>query len=243
MNSMNVVELRQYTLRPGQRGVLIDLFDREFVETQEEVGIGVIGQFRDEDDPDRFVWIRAFSDMDARRDALTAFYVNGAAWREHSAAARATMLDTTNALLLRPARPHSGFTPPASRRPPAGPDALPGSRVAVTIYYRNTTLDEDFLSFFEHSLAPVMAATGAAPLAYFATEAAENTYPALPVREGENVFVWLARFADPAQRREHEQRLAQCTYWHQKVLPDLSQRLSASPQHLRLAPTAGSRLR
>jgi hypothetical protein len=26
-----VVELRQYALRPGQRDVLIDLFDREFV--------------------------------------------------------------------------------------------------------------------------------------------------------------------------------------------------------------------
>jgi hypothetical protein len=30
-----VVELRQYTLRPGQRDVLIDLFDRELVESQE----------------------------------------------------------------------------------------------------------------------------------------------------------------------------------------------------------------
>ena len=34
-----VVELRQYTLHPGKRDVLMDLFDREFVETQEEVGI------------------------------------------------------------------------------------------------------------------------------------------------------------------------------------------------------------
>ena len=44
-----VVELRQYTLYPGKRDVLIDLFDREFVETQEEVGIKIIGQFRDFD--------------------------------------------------------------------------------------------------------------------------------------------------------------------------------------------------
>lgn len=33
-----IVELRQYTLRPGQRDALIDLFDLEFVETQEAVG-------------------------------------------------------------------------------------------------------------------------------------------------------------------------------------------------------------
>ena len=42
-----VVELRQYTLRPGQRDVLIDLFDREFIESQEAEGMAIVGQFRD----------------------------------------------------------------------------------------------------------------------------------------------------------------------------------------------------
>jgi hypothetical protein len=58
-----VVELRQYTLRPGQRDVLVELFDREFVESQEAVGMELIGQFRDLDRPDRFVWLRGFPDM------------------------------------------------------------------------------------------------------------------------------------------------------------------------------------
>ncbi len=52
-----IVELRQYTLREGRRDELIDLFDREFVETQEQLGIAVLGQFRDLDRPDRFVWL------------------------------------------------------------------------------------------------------------------------------------------------------------------------------------------
>lgn len=52
-----VVELRRYTLHPGRRDVLIDLFDRELVESQEAVGMAVLGQFRDLDDPDRFVWL------------------------------------------------------------------------------------------------------------------------------------------------------------------------------------------
>ena len=58
-----VLELRQYTLRAGQRDVLIDLFDRELVETQEAVGMSVVGQFRDLDRPDRFVWLRGVTDM------------------------------------------------------------------------------------------------------------------------------------------------------------------------------------
>lgn len=49
MNALRcpVVELRQYTLHPGRRDVLVDLFDREFVESQEAVGATVLGQFRD----------------------------------------------------------------------------------------------------------------------------------------------------------------------------------------------------
>src|SRR4029450_5728460 len=61
-----VVELRQYTLYPGRRDALIDLCDREFVESQEATGIVVIGQFRDMDNPDRFIWLRGFADMPAR---------------------------------------------------------------------------------------------------------------------------------------------------------------------------------
>ncbi len=61
-----IVELRQYTLHPGRRDALIDLFDREFVESQEALGMKIIGQFRDLDNPNRFVWLRGFRDMPSR---------------------------------------------------------------------------------------------------------------------------------------------------------------------------------
>ena len=96
-----IVELRQYTLRPGRRDELIELFDREFVETQEALGIVVLGQFRDLDDPDKFVWLRSFPDMVARKEALTAFY-GGPVWAAHRDQANATMIDSDDVLLLRP---------------------------------------------------------------------------------------------------------------------------------------------
>src|SRR5215510_9567490 len=83
-----VVELRQYTLRPGKRDTLIDLFERELVEAQEAVGMKIIGQFRDLDDPDRFVWLRGFPDMSTRGRALEAFY-DGPVWARHRVAANA----------------------------------------------------------------------------------------------------------------------------------------------------------
>ena len=61
-----VVELRQYNMKPGGRDVLIGMFDGIFVEAQEAAGNTVLGQFRDLDRPDRFVWLRGFKDMAAR---------------------------------------------------------------------------------------------------------------------------------------------------------------------------------
>src|SRR5215470_12713383 len=76
----HILELRQYTLKPGARDTLIKLFDREFVETQEAEGMRVVGQFRDLDRPDRFVWLRGFPDMTVRARALDAFY-HGPTWK------------------------------------------------------------------------------------------------------------------------------------------------------------------
>jgi NIPSNAP len=95
-----IVELRQYTLHPGKRDVLIELFDRELVESQEALGMTVLGQFRDVDDPDRFVWLRGFRDMTNRAEGLSAFY-GGPVWQRHREAANATMIDSDNVLLLR----------------------------------------------------------------------------------------------------------------------------------------------
>ncbi|MGW4610216.1 NIPSNAP family protein [Streptomyces sp. NPDC004532] len=100
---MSIVELRQYTLHPGARETLIELFEREFVIGQQSVGITVGGRFRDLDDPNRFVWLRAFPDMTRRRRSLEAFYT-GPVWREHREAANATMIDSDDVLLLRAAR-------------------------------------------------------------------------------------------------------------------------------------------
>ncbi len=98
--STNLIELRQYLLHAGHRDTLIDVFDREFVEAQEAVGMDVLGQFRDPQRPDYFVWFRGFPDMTARHESLTAFY-DGPVWARHRDVANATMIDSDNVMLLR----------------------------------------------------------------------------------------------------------------------------------------------
>src|SRR5262245_19142049 len=103
-----VVELRQYTLKPGQRDTLIKLFERHFVESQEAAGMTLVGQFRDRHRDDRFVWLRGFSSMESRHQALETFY-GGPVWAAHRDAANSTMLDADNVLLLKPAKPELAF--------------------------------------------------------------------------------------------------------------------------------------
>lgn len=68
----NVVELRQYTVRPGRREDLIELFDGTFADPLDATGMTVIGQFRDLDRPDRFVWIASPGNYAAYQATLDA---------------------------------------------------------------------------------------------------------------------------------------------------------------------------
>ncbi|MGI5493155.1 NIPSNAP family protein [Microtetraspora malaysiensis] len=234
-----IIELRQYTLHPGQRDVLIELFDRELVESQEAGGMAVLGQFRDLDDPDRFVWLRGFGDMPSRAEALAGFY-GGPVWKAHGPAANATMIDSDNVLLLRPAATRSGFPATAAVRPPVGGATPPPSLVLATIYRRDRPFDEAFTDFFDREVRTLLTATGASPLACLRTEYAENTFPALPVRTGENVFVWFARFPSQAHLDEHLTRLNNLDRWRSHVAPVVEPMVL---QRLRLAPSARSLLR
>ena len=236
-----IVELRQYTLRPGQRDVLIDLFEREFIEAQEAEGITVLGQFRDLDRPDRFVWLRGFTSMPARARALGAFY-GGPLWKAHREEANATMLDSDNVLLLRPARPASGFSLDGLRRSAPGSNPRSAQLVIATLYFFDRPPTVDFIDFFEREVAPLLTAAGAAVVARFVTEASVNTFPALPVREGEHVFVFVSAFEDARAYERHLAELAGSPQWRDGAAKALSHRLIRPPETLRLAPTARSLL-
>ncbi len=240
-NGCAVLELRQYTLHPGQRDVLIELFERAFVESQEAVGIELVGTFRDLDRPDRFVWIRGFPDMPARAASLQAFY-GGPVWQSHRDVANATMIDSDNVMLLRPAAKGAGFATPNASRAPAGASVRPQSRVLATIYFFTAPVDDAFRRSFDDEFAPVLVEAGAAPIARLETDPAENTFPRLPVRTGEHVFAWFARFDDDAALRAAEARLAVSSRWA-ALYAKLERLLTSPPERLVLEPTARSRLR
>ena len=222
---MTIVELRQYTLHPGRRGDLVALFDRKLVEPQEQHGLQVIGTFVDLEDPDRFVWLRGFPDMPSRKAGLEAFY-DGPVWQAHKHAANATMIDSDDVLVLRPTRPFA-----------AGPAGV----VVVTVLSLAQPAEQGFLAWYEDWVEPVLAAAGSATIALLVTDPSPNTFPRLPVRQGEWVHVRIAGFASAAALVEHQAALAATPGWAE-LASQLAARTVREPQVLLLSPTPRSRL-
>jgi hypothetical protein len=225
-----IVELRQYTCRAGRRDELITLFEQRFVAPQDAVGARVLGIFRDRDDPDRFAWMRGFDSMAARADALTAFY-DGPVWRAHREAANATILDSDNVLLLRPTQPGGGLGP-----------ARGDGRFLAFIHYLDDALIAPFGDYFETYMRPSIAADGAEVMATFSSETSRNTFPRLPIRERDRVFVWFARPGAGGEAAFLARRGAR-SGWRDAAPETLLLAFMRKPERVRLAATAGSPLR
>lgn len=252
-----VFELRQYTMVPGRRETLIALFDREFVETQEAVGMRVVGTFRDVDRPDYFVWMRAYADMPARQRGLEAFY-GGPVWAEHRNAANATMVDAADVLLLRhSALPGSALavesaisfaplfgtprtTPRTTPRPPRRAPQTPaagGTLYSMLVLFLTAPVDDGVRRWAAGELLPRLERAGNSVEAVFETEYAPNNFPRLPVREGEHVLAVLARGAEGFAPD------AGLPPGGDSFVSALRATLSRPPQFLRLQPTARSLVR
>ena len=229
-----VVELRQYTLRGGKRDVLLDMFEESFQQPLNDDGVHVIGTFRDLDDPDRFVWMRGFPDMASRPKALSAFYY-GPVWKSKRAEANATMLDSDNVLLLKPAEPDSGFHSAAA----SSKDEI----IGANIYYLGNVDAQAFVKFFDEAMLPLITELGAKPIARFVSEESPNNFPALPVREHDRVFIWFTRWPNIDAENTFATRFHASSGWRDKTPEAIFPALMRKPERLRLMPTAKSELR
>lgn len=200
-STCSVAELRRYTLHPGRRDTLVSLFDRHFVETQEAAGMQVLGQFTDLDRPDVFFWLRAFADMATRRHALEAFY-GGPVWAAHRDAANATMIDSDDVHLLRPAWPGAGLPFRPDGRPAATgtSDGVGGGqgRVEVMVCPLQAPASPALKSVCRERLAPLFEARGAWAQGWYETEPAPNDFPRLPVRRDGPVLVAVSLWPAPS---------------------------------------------
>jgi quinol monooxygenase YgiN len=109
--------------------------------------------------------------------------------------------------------------------------------VIATVYSFDKPVDTTFVELFERDVRPSVERAGARVLAYFVTDASPNNYPALPVREGENVFVWFTSFPD----EDSYAAFAATRDW-KLATEAVSGWLKNTPEILRLRPTPRSLL-
>lgn len=230
-----LVELRRYTLHPGQRDKLIELFDREFVESQEAHGMRVIGQFRDLDNDQRFIWLRGFADMSRRRAGLEAFY-DGPVWRSHRDAANATMIDSDDVFLLRPAWPGAGIE--GAGRAASGAAAIPPGLLDASVFPLHAPASDELLALCRDVLSPVLRQGGARRIGWYISEDRPNDFPRLPVREGEPVLVGLALF----ENLDALETFSDSGAWARDAQPVLAPWLARHAESHRLLPTPRSAL-
>ncbi|HEX7910204.1 MAG TPA: NIPSNAP family protein [Paraburkholderia sp.] len=195
----------------------------------------VMGQFRDLDNPDLFVWLRGFESMEARLSGLTAFY-GGPTWKAHANAANATMIDSDNVLLLRPAWEGSHLSTDITRR--AGQDAMaiPPGFVDITIFYLAEPASEQLLEFCRERMLSVLAAGGAQAQGWYITEPRENNFRRLQVRANEQVLMGIAVFPDIARF----EAFGRSNQWPREIVPQLAHWLLRSTETHRLVPTTRS---
>jgi len=233
-----VVELRQYKLAEGRRDAFVQLFEDKFVESQEVLGMRLVGQFRDHAEPDRFTWIRAFADMPSRETGLNAFYF-GPVWQANREAANPMLVDNDNVLLLRPAAPGLAFAPAAPREA-AG---APGGAVWAVIEYLWKTPDEGFAAFFDERMKPALAAAGVKVVGAYVPLAEPNNFPRLPVRDDRKLLVWFVRGDSHAAIEAAIASARASPRWRAEVDAPLRDAEERAPQILRLDPTPRSALR
>lgn len=175
-----IIDLRDYTTAVGARELLIERCETLLFDEQVRLGASFPGIFRDADNAERFVWLRAAPDLAARQRILTSFYSEGALWKANRDEVNQWIVDSDNVLLVRPI---SAWAPPAT-----------GSSLVVMYSYLRRA-PHMVSAELQREVAEAISAAGGRLLVTLATDPSENNYPRHPIRTGESGLVWFANFA------------------------------------------------
>src|SRR5258706_3668420 len=236
-----VLEIRNYLLKPNVLEHFIDYFEEHFITSQEAENMSILGQFQRIGEPDHFVWLRGFSDMQTRLKGLQNFY-GGGIWKKHRLVANDMMLESDNVHLLRPLSNIADLT--------CGLDAyaVAADLAAGTISYNTGVIAVDFykalpgkrdalIDRFQTQIVPVYQNRGIQVRGLFVAEMAENEFTGLPVIQNEDEFVVITAYES---EEAYQQKRGEMSILINEATGTL---LDATPETLLLSPALRSPLR
>jgi hypothetical protein len=236
LTDFQVIELRRYTIQPGERDHFALYFESYFPEAFEQLGSLIYGHFLERDNPAGFTWIRGFHDLEAQATADAAFY-GGPLWREHGPTMNDRLIDHTNVLLLRPLHPERGLLV----LPAVDPVYERQGSQGVVVAHLFAVKAESATSFARQAeeACAMYRTAGAREAGVLVTLDEANRYPSLPVRTDGPFFVWLGIVQDNQAVAERVLPLAE------QISQSLARtgQLRAVPEIIVLDPTSRSRMR
>jgi hypothetical protein len=194
---MVVLELRNYLLKSEVLEHFIDYFEQHFISSQEKLNMRVLGQFRLLGQPNRFVWLRGFSDMQTRHDSLREFY-GGPIWNKYGPTANDMMLEWHNVHLLRPVRNYANLTWGSSAQTltalTTGKFSRDAGLIVIDIFQAKPGRREALVDNVQSRLVPVYQKLHIQMHGMFVAEMSENKFTRLPVIQNENELVVITAY-------------------------------------------------
>lgn len=236
LHDFQVIELRRYTVKDGEREHFVKYFEAYFPEAIEQLGAMVFGQFTERGNPNHFTWLRGFKDLQARPVVNAAFYY-GPLWREHRSQVNAILPDSDNVLLMKPLDAEHGVAVLPTVDPVAEPSGAHGVVVAQ-LFAIQPGGEQAFAQRARAAFARYRAA-GAREAGVLVTLDVPNNFPQLPIRTDGPYLLWLGVVPDDQTLRNGLDTAIR------QALPELTGMglLRSAPELLVMDPTPRSRLR
>ncbi len=199
---IGVLELRNYILKPNRVDDFHQYFNKHFVAPMTALGGTTLGQFKIAGEPDRFVWMRGFTDMRSRKKFLDDFYIDSPAWKEFGPGANEMMINSDNVHLLQPLLSPRGTRGSNQKQVTNNKEGV----IVVDLYICNSTLDKT-IELFNEAYVPFLKPLDIHDISLWLSESEENDFPRLPVFQDKNLLVSMTSYKDQIEYQDKEMQI------------------------------------
>ncbi len=190
---LEVIELRNYLLKPNMREKFSYYFAEHFVESQNSRGGYVLGQFSLQDNPNNFFWVRGFENIKSRSRFLPEFYY-GDVWKKFGGEANEMMLDSDDVYLLKPVNNEQFFRK--------------HKVMTVDLYFAADGKLDELIIAFQTDFVRNLKKSTSADITLWRSELSENDFPRLPVFQYENLLAVICGFENKADHQSNLDKFA-----------------------------------